>query len=109
MKKLFVIAVLVFSVSVSASTWNNVSLIDKGCSRKAAANADAHSRDCALKCAGSGYGIVTSDGKFLKFDNAGDQESLKLLKATDNKDHLRVTVDGDEKDGTIAVKSIKLD
>jgi hypothetical protein len=109
MKKLFALAVLVFSISAAASTWNNVALIDKNCSRKAAANADAHTRDCALKCASSGYGILTSDGKFLKFDNAGDQQSLNLLKATDKKDHLRVTVDGDEKDGTIAVKSVKLD
>jgi hypothetical protein len=109
MKKLLVIATLAFSVCASASTWNNVSLIDKNCSRKAAANADAHTTKCALGCSGSGYGILTSDGKFLKFDNAGDQKSLALLKSTDKTDHLRVTVDGDEKDGTIAVKSIKLD
>ena len=109
MKKLFAIAVLAFSVCASASTWNNVSLVDKSCSRKAAADPDAHTTKCALGCSGSGYGILTSDGKFLKFNSAGDQESLKLLKATDKKDHLRVTVDGTEKDGTIAVKSIKLD
>jgi hypothetical protein len=109
MKKVFAIAVLAFSVCAAASTWNNVSLIDKNCSRKATADPDAHTTKCALGCASSGYGILTSDGKFLKFDSTGDQESLKLLKATEKKDHLRVTVDGDEKDGTIAVKSIKLD
>jgi len=109
MKKILTIAVLTFSISAVAGTWNNVSLIDKSCSRKAAADPDAHTTKCAMGCAGSGYGILTSDGKFLKFDKAGDDESLKLLKATDKKDHLRVTVDGDEKDGTIAVKSIKLD
>jgi hypothetical protein len=109
MKKLIAFAVLSFSLSAVAGTWNNVSLIDKSCSRKAASNPDAHTRDCALGCSGSGFGILTSDGKFLKFDPAGDQQSLKLIKATDKKDHLRVTVDGDEKDGTIAVKSIKLD
>ena len=109
MKKLAALAVLLFSISAAATTWNNVVLMDKNCSRKAAANPDAHTRDCALQCANSGYGIVTSDGKYLKFDQAGDQQSLKLLKSTDKKDHLRVTVDGDEKDGTIAVKSIKLD
>ncbi len=109
MKKLVAIAILIFSISAAATTWNNVALTDKNCSRKAAANPDAHTRDCALQCASSGFGILTNDGKFLKFDQAGDQQSLKLLKSSDKKDHLRVTVDGDEKDGTIAVKSIKLD
>jgi hypothetical protein len=109
MKKFVALTVLAFSVSAAASTWNNVALVDKACSRKVAANPDAHTRDCALKCAGTGYGIVSDDGKFLKFDSAGDQEALKLLNGTDKKDHIRVTVDGDEKDGTIAVKSVKLD
>lgn len=109
MKKLIALAVFTFSLSAVASTWNNVTLVDKSCARKVAADPDAHTTKCATGCAGSGYGILTSDGKFLKFDKSGDDESLKLLKATDKKDHLRVTVDGDEKDGTIAVKSIKLD
>lgn len=109
MKKLIAVALMVFGISAAASTWNNVALIDKNCSRKAAANPDAHTRDCALQCAGSGFGIISNDGKFLKFDSAGDKETLKLLKATDKKDHLRVTVDGEEKGDTIAVKSVKLD
>lgn len=109
MKKLVSLTILMFSLSAFAATWNNVVLIDKNCSRKAAAAPDAHTRDCALQCASSGYGIVTNDGKFLKFDQAGDQQSLKLLKSSDKKDHLRVTVDGNENDGTIAVKSVKLD
>jgi len=109
MKKLILVAILMFSLSGFATTWNNVALMDKNCSRKAASDPDSHTRDCALQCSSSGYGIITADGKFLKFDKAGDQQSLKLLKSTDRKDHLRVTVDGEEKDGTLAVKSIKLD
>ncbi len=95
------------TVAASASTWT-APLIDKNCSRKAAANPDAHTKDCALQCSGSGYGILDSKGNFLKFDKAGDDQALKLLKATDKKDHLRVTVDGEEKNGTIAVKSMKM-
>jgi hypothetical protein len=109
MKKLLLISLIAFSLAASATTWDNVALVDKGCSRKVAANPDAHTRDCALSCAGSGFGILTSDGKFLKFDKAGDQEALKLLKSSDKKDHLRVTVDGSEDNGTLAVKSIKFD
>jgi hypothetical protein len=109
MKKLVALTFLAFSISATATTWNNVPLIDKNCSRKEAANPDAHPRNCALNCASSGYGILTSDGKFLKFDKAGDEQSLKLLKASNKKDHLRVTVDGEEHGDTIAVKSIKMD
>src|SRR5215813_7053769 len=109
MKKLLLIAgLLMFGASMFASTWDNVSLLDKDCSRKAAANPDAHTKQCALGCAGSGFGILTSDGKFLKFDKKGDEQTLALLKSTDKKDHLRVTVDGEEKDGVINVKSVKL-
>jgi hypothetical protein len=109
MKKLIAITMLMFSISAVANTWNNVALIDKNCSRKAAADPDSHTRDCALKCASTGFGIISSDGKFLKFDSAGDKQALDLLKSSDKKDHLRVTVDGEEKDGAIAVKSIKMD
>jgi len=109
MKKLVLLVMLTFAICASATTWNNVALMDKNCSRKAAANPDAHTRACALQCASSGYGIITNDGKFLKFDNTGDRQALKLIKATDRQDHLRVSVEGDEKDGTINVKSIKLD
>lgn len=108
-KKTLLAVLLSFSSVAFASTWSNATLIDKQCSRKAADNPDAHTRQCAMGCAGSGYGILTSDGKFLKFDKAGDEKATSLLKQTDKKDHLRVTVDGEEKDGIVNVKSVKMD
>ena len=38
--------------------------------------AKSHTKDCALmpKCKASGYGVVTADGKFLKFDEDGGIE-----------------------------------
>lgn len=86
--------VMLFSLIASAETWNNVNLIDSTCARKMAANPDAHPRDCAIKCAQFGYGIITSDGRFLKFDTAGNKQALDLLKSTDKKDHLRLNVTG---------------
>ena len=38
-------------------TFKDVSLIDSNCSKKAAADPDSHTRECALKCQASGYGI----------------------------------------------------
>lgn len=110
MQKLALAALLCFATAAFGANWKNVVLVDKMCSSKVASNPDSHARDCAMQCSKSGYGIVTQDGKFLKFDKNGDEKALALLKSTDKKDHLRVSVDGNEKsDGTIDVKSVKLD
>ena len=57
-------------------TFNNVSVVDVSCSKKAAADADAHTRTCALQCQKSGFGILTADKKFLKFDADGNAKML---------------------------------
>lgn len=89
-------------------TFNDVSIIDVACSKMAAADADAHTRECALKCEKSGFGIVTADKKFLKFDANGNAQVLAALKASDQTDHLRVNVSGDVQGDTIKVTSVKL-
>ena len=89
-------------------TFTGVSLIDSNCSKKAAADPDSHTRECALKCQASGYGIVTSDQRFLKFDAAGNAKITEALKASDKKDHLRVNVSGDLRGATLKFTSIKL-
>ena len=96
------------SAFAMAENYQNVPLMDANCARRAAANPDAHTRDCALKCAGSGFGIVTKDQRFLKFDAAGNAKIADALKASDKKDHLRVNVSGDVQGDTIKVDSISL-
>ena len=61
-----------------------------------------------MQCQGGGFGIVTQDQKFLKFDEAGNQKVLAELKHTKKQDHLRVDVSGDVEGDTLKVKSIKL-
>jgi hypothetical protein len=90
------------------ATFNNVAVVDVNCSRKAAADPDAHTRDCALKCASSGFGIITSDQKFLKFDTAGNSKIVEELKASNKTDHLRANVTGEVQGDTLNVKSVKL-
>ena len=92
----------------ATETFNDVSIIDVSCSRKAAANPDAHTRECALACAKSGYGIVTEDKKFLKFDANGNKDILAQLKESKKADHLRVNVTGDVEGSTLKVESVKL-
>ena len=90
----------------ATQTFNNVSVVDVACSKRAAA--DAHTRECAIGCEESGFGILTADQKFLKFDANGNAKVLAALKASDKKDHLRVDVSGDVQGDTIKVTSVKL-
>jgi hypothetical protein len=69
---------------------------------------DSHTRECALKCQAGGYGILTTDKKFIKFDAAGNSKITEALKASDRKDHLRVEVSGEVKGDTLEVTSVKL-
>jgi len=89
-------------------------LIDKMCSAKALSGgqkaAKEHDRDCATAaaCQKSGYGIYTSDGKFLSFDAAGNTKAIAALKASKKTDDLAVKVTGDVQGDTIKVASLKL-
>ena len=92
----------------AAGTFNNVPVVDVMCSKKVAANPDAHPTSCVLQCQKSGFGILTQDQKFLKFDAKGDSKVLEAIKSTQRKDHLRVDVTGDLQGDTLKVNSIKL-
>lgn len=111
MKKIAYLAILGFlalPALASAETYKNVAVVDVNCSAKVAADPDSHTRACALKCEASGFGIMTADKKFIKFDAAGNKEITEALKASDKKDHLRVDVSGDVQGDTLKVTSVKL-
>jgi len=92
----------------AVETYKDVPVVDVNCSTKVAGEPDSHTRACALKCAASGFGIVTQDKRFLKFDAEGNTKIVEALKASDKKDHLRVEVSGDVQGDTLKVISIKL-
>jgi hypothetical protein len=101
-------SVVLFAIPALSETFHDVPVVDKNCSSKVAASPGAHKRECALKCDASGYGIVTSDQKFLKFDADGNAKIKEALQSSDKKDHLRVDVSGDVENGTLKVKLINL-
>ena len=105
---LLLTAAVLLAVPALSETFQDVPVVDKNCSSKVAANPDAHTRQCALKCAASGFGIVTKDQKFLKFDASGNAKIKEALQNSSEKDHLRVDVSGDVENDTLEVKSIKL-
>ena len=108
--KLFAVPVVLFALPLicAAETWTAVPIVDVTCSVKAKANFDAHTRDCALTCSKSGFGIVAQDGIFLKFDAKGNERAMAALNASQNKDHLRVTVTGNRDGDTVKVQSLKM-
>ena len=74
---------------LGAETWSDVSIVDANCSAKVAKNPDAHTRNCAMQCAKSGFGILTADGTYLKFDSHGNEQAIIALKTSRANDHLR--------------------
>ncbi len=90
MKHIFLatcIAVLLSTTPLAAETVEGV-LMDKMCSgmvaEKGFAAAKMHTKECALmpNCSASGYGVVTEDGKFVKFNKKGDKPALEALAGT---------------------------
>ena len=108
MKRLLGISVgfALLSVAAFAETWSGT-VIDSMCGGKGKDLA-THTRQCALTCAKSGFGLVTADGKFVKFDEEGNSKALAALKASTKDKDLKATVSGTLKDDVIQVDSITL-
>ena len=113
MKKSLLAAVLlsfaVLPAIAAAETWKNVPLIDHNCVNKVKADPDKHPTSCLLMCASSGYGVLTSDGTWVKLDAKGNQEALAVLKATTKTSGIRVTVEGERSGDMIKVQTLSID
>lgn len=111
MKRAFVLFAIVFaSLPLHATTWKNVSLMDAKCAGRPdiTANADRHSRVCALQCARSGYGAII-EGRYVPFDAKGSAMAKAALSKAKKKDHLRVDITGEMKDDVIRVRALTLE
>ena len=85
-------------------------LLDAACSRKIEGDpekASIHSKSCALKeyCKASDYGVLV-EGRFLKFDEAGDKLALEFLEKT-KKNPLALLVTADFSVNPIAVSNLE--
>jgi hypothetical protein len=109
MKTLTTVFVVCAALPLMADTWKDVPLVDSNCSAKVKTTPDQHTRQCALGCAKSGFGVLAADGSYLKFDDAGNGKALAALRATKKTDHLRATVTGKRSGESIQVESITLD
>jgi len=81
-------------------------VVDVQCKGKDLAS---HTTKCAVGCAKGGYALVTSDGKFLKFDEKGNAKALAALKATSKENDLKAKVDGTMDGDVLQVASISIE
>jgi len=68
----------------------------------------SHTRECAITCFKSGYGLVTADGKFMKFDEGGNARMLATLKKAAKEKDLKVKVTGAVAGDVIKVEAVEL-
>jgi len=104
MKKLLAALALASSLAF-AETWTG-NVVDVMCKNNDLAG---HTKECAISCSKSGYGIVLADGKFIKFDEHGNAKALAALKASNKEKDLKAKVNGTLKDDVIQVESIRID
>ena len=61
-----------------------------------------------MSCSKGGYGLVLSDGKFVKFNETGNSKALAALKATGKEKDLKAKVSGSLDNDVINVESIEI-
>lgn len=98
------VALVVFSLTALAASFNGT-LIDVMCKDQ---DPVKHTRKCAIGCAKSGYGLLTAEGKFLKFDAAGNEKALAALKASKKENDLKAKVTGTLEGGLLKVESVQI-
>lgn len=116
MKRILLAVSLLFTASAMPLAAEKIEgyLVDKMCSTEVlkggADAAKAHTKECALmdSCKDSGFGVVTADGKFIKFDADGDRYAVKMLGLKNSEDNIQATVNGKVEGDTIAVAALQL-
>ena len=89
-------------------------LMTSMCAAKAAKGgseaASKQERTCNLKpdCAKTGFGVLTSESKFIQFDEGGNEKALKALQESTRKDDMQVMVTGKIQGDKIVVSTLKL-
>jgi hypothetical protein len=101
--KLIALSLLMVGTLAAADSFSGT-VVDVMCKAKDLAG---HTRECAVTCAKSGYGLVTADGKFLKFDESGNARTLSTLKKLSKEKDLKAKVTGTMDGDVLKVQSIE--
>lgn len=114
MKKFVMILFVAMSISAfAADSTVKGYLVDLSCASEEGSKAGfgaKHTKDCLQMpdCVKSGYGVLTSDKKVVKFDKAGNEQAKKFIADMKKDKDIRVNVTGDVKGDTMTVNKIEL-
>jgi hypothetical protein len=100
--KRFLFALTILVPLAAADSFSGT-VVDVMCRGKDLAS---HTRECAVTCSKSGYGLVTADGKFLKLDESGNARALSALKKLTKEKDLKAKVSGTVSGDVLKVESI---
>jgi hypothetical protein len=100
--KRFLFALTMLAPLAAADSFSGT-VVDVMCRGKDLAS---HPRECAVTCSKSGYGLVTADGKFLKFDESGNARALSALKKLAKEKDVKAKVSGTVSGDVLKVESI---
>jgi hypothetical protein len=103
---LLVTCVAFAATTLSAAEWTGY-LMDTMCAASRLDKAASHTTECMKSCKQSGFGLVTKEGKYIKFNEAGNIKALNELERTGKQAELLVKVSGDMKGNVILVESVK--
>ncbi|MBK5293822.1 MAG: hypothetical protein JJE04_19365 [Acidobacteriia bacterium] len=105
MKKITIpVSFLLLALSASAESWSGT-VVDVMCKGKDLAS---HTRQCALNCAKGGFGLVLADGKFVKFNEAGNAKTLAVLKSSAKEKDIKAKVTGKLDGDVIQVELVEI-
>jgi hypothetical protein len=104
MKYAFLSLTLMGLVNVAAAESFSGTVVDVMCRAKDLAS---HTRECSLACSKSGFGMVTAEGKFLKFDEAGNARTFSVLKKATKEKDLKAKVTGTVAGDLLKVETIE--
>lgn len=104
MKKIL-LACVSSGLLAAADSWTGT-VVDVMCKGR---DLSGHTKDCAVKCAKGGYGLVLADGKFVKFDESGNARALKALKDLTKEKDLKAKVTGSLDGDVIKVATIQFE
>ncbi len=103
MKLLTILSGFAFSAALYAESWTGT-VVDVMCKGK---DLSSHTRECAVTCAKGGYGLVLGDGKFVKFNEAGNAKTFSMLKKLTREKDLKAKVTGKLDGEVIQVESVE--
>ena len=100
-----IFAIMLLGAALASAEVFSGTVVDVMCKGK---DLSSHTRQCALDCAKSGFGLVQADGKFLKLDESGNAKTLSLLKKSSKDKDLKMKVTGTMDGDVIKVQAVEL-